>query len=104
MTQKFVDLSFPLCVKLIAQGKLDWRNIEKIVYLSKCNSSVEWNEKIIHYRENLWSFDPDGCEIVARIMLACEILVHKRFEEHLNNFSKKNAVLLDAETGEVIKL
>ena len=65
-----VGLSVSLCIKDIANDKVNIENVEKIIGGTKCRNSEEWEVIIKNYRKNYWDDNPDNCERIFRNLLS----------------------------------
>ena len=66
---KKIGLSISLCIADIIKGKVEEKDVEKIIGATNAVNEVDWQEVIRIYKKTHWQDDPEKGEAILRRFL-----------------------------------
>lgn len=76
-----IGLSVSLCVRDIAEGKVKFEDVEKIIGSTCCKDSEAWAGSILVYRGLNWQESPGKCTAILIRLLDAGLIKQPRLEK-----------------------
>jgi len=75
-----IGLSLSRCIKDIIEGKVDEKDVEKIIARTAANNEEEWFSLIGRYKQKYWSNNPEEAEAIFHRFMKAGKITQPRLE------------------------